>query len=133
MNATLHAAIVNALASALAPAQVYSQVPQDATMPYVLVAEASGDQWDTSDSDGGRVAIEVTVISGYLGTREALVLADAIRSTLGHGEGLDLEGAATLVDLWTSQPSTDILDDGRTTRAMVRVTVLLDDIAPTTA
>lgn len=137
MNQALHNAIVDVLTAGLAsplPAiPVYSgQPPQDQPMPYVLVGEASGDAWNTSTSKGARVSLEATIVSSYKGAKEALAIADRVMTLLGHGETVNLAGAATLVDLWCSPPSTDTLDDGRTTRAPVRITALVDDIAPTT-
>lgn len=133
MNQAFHNAVIDILTTGLSPVLVYSQVPQDAPRPYVLVADANGDAWDTSDSEGAKVTLEVTIISDYRGTLQALNLADQVDTILGHGESINLAGAASLVDLWTAPPSLDNLDDGRTTRATVRVSALLDDIAPTTA
>jgi hypothetical protein len=128
VNEELHKAIIAALTAALAPVQVYSQAVENAARPFLLVGDAQGDAWDTSDSDGAKLSLEVAIESDYHGSKEALELADQVKATLAHGAGLNLNGTATLVDLWTSPPSTDTLDDGRITRAVVRVSCLLDDI-----
>lgn len=132
MNQALHNAVIDLL-NAETGLLWFSQVPQDQARPYGLVADASGDHWDTSDSDGAKVGLDLVIVSDYKGTKEVLHFCDLVDTALGDGTPLNLSGAAVVVDLWSAPPSVDILDDGRTTRATVRVTVLLDDIAPTTA
>lgn len=132
MNQELHSAIIQALGSVLGGIPVWADAPQDqATAMYVLVQEGESKNEDTDSSHGAKVGLDLTVHSTSRGTKDLLAVCDLIHTAL-NGQSLTLQ-QATFVAMWTDGPSLQFQDDGRTHRGVVRLTVLVDDIAPITA
>lgn len=131
MNQELHQAIITLLSSALG-LPVWADAPQDqASSLYVMVQEGESANVDTDTSHGAKVGLDLTVYSSAHGTKSLLAVCDQIHTAL-NGQSLTLSSAA-FVAMWTDGPSLQFQDDGRTHRGVVRLTVLVDDIAPTTA
>lgn len=114
----LQRAVLAALTSALAPVEVYDDVPEGAAHPYVSMGDMAVAAASGKTGDGERHTLTLHVWSRSSGRKEAKELLGGIKAAL-HDRPPTLEGHA-LVSL-RFQSATDSLDpDGITRHGVIR-------------
>jgi hypothetical protein len=86
-----------AIAAITGPGRVFDRRITRAEPPYLVLGEAVSSDYSTGDEPGTEHRFEVEAWTGQNGRKEAVELADAVRSAL-HEADLALSGA-TLVNL----------------------------------
>lgn len=129
----LQQAVMALLTTGLAPDAVYGAVPQDATVPRVVVGEPSSERVDTDSSLGALVKLKVRVIRKAGDIAGSTAMSDRIHELLHHTALLTLS-SATVVNVYIEGMAGDPpADEGKTRETEISVAVLLDDITPGTA
>ena len=105
-----------------APARLYDHAPPGLTFPYVTFGALHVAPYDTKTETGFEQTVTLDIWSRYRGQREAQDILQAIYTAL-HRATLTISGATFLLCEFHSADLTP-LDDGITTHAAVRFTVM---------
>lgn len=76
----------SALTALLGSAWLHDDVPQNTAFPYVVLEQMRLNDWSTGTELGSEHILMLHIWSRYDGKREALEIADAIRSALDDAE-----------------------------------------------
>ena len=106
--------------------EVYDDLPQNASMPYIVAGEIEGREWSDKFQPGQEVTSSIHVWSNYPGRKEAGEIMDEILSALTSSP-LTLEGGfrAIVSALELSEIIVDI--DGVTRHGILRMRYLISE------
>ena len=107
--------------------EVYDDLPQNASMPYVVAGEIEGREWSDKFQPGQEVTSSIHVWSNYPGRKEAGEIIDEILSALSSSP-LNLEGGfgAVVSTLELSEIIVDI--DGVTRHGILKIKYLIEEV-----
>lgn len=105
---------------------VYDDVPQGATFPYVVIGEDDSIPFDTDDSTGFDTELTIHVWSRYSGMKEVKDIMSDVYSTLNRRE-LSVSGAHVVDCIFQHQ---DVLldPDGITRHGIIRFRLTTENI-----
>ena len=107
--------------------EVYDDLPQNASMPYIVAGEIEGREWSDKFQPGQEVTSSIHVWSNYPGRKEAGEIMDEILSALSSSP-LNLEGGfgAVVSTLELSEIIVDI--DGVTRHGILKIKYLIEEV-----
>ena len=107
--------------------EVYDDLPQNASMPYVVAGEIEGREWSDKFQPGQEVTSSIHIWSNYPGRKEAGEIMDEILSALSSSP-LNLEGGfgAVVSTLELSEIIVDI--DGVTRHGILKIKYLIEEV-----
>jgi len=107
--------------------EVYDDLPQNASMPYIVAGEIEGREWSDKFQPGQEVTSSIHVWSNYPGRKEAGEIMDEILSALTSSP-LTLEGGfrAVVSTLELSEIIVDI--DGVTRHGILKIKYLIEEV-----
>ena len=106
---------------------VYSKKPQDeddSRFPYVVIGDFNGSPWDTDDTVGQQVLVQVHVFSRSTSDLQRLGITDEIYNALNRYD-LQITGVNTVDCLYDNYLEFDD-PDGKTTHGVVTFRVTYD-------
>ena len=125
-TAALHAALISVpdVLAALGGDRLYDAAPQKAAYPYAVFGEISGRDWSGTAFHGTEATWRIEVFSRQRGRAEANAIARAIEQATTV---LDLTPPGLrIVNLRVARIETARLRDGRTFRARLSLTALIE-------
>jgi hypothetical protein len=102
-----------------------AMAPDGYPLPYLSVSGASGQPFDTKDSDGLSAVVDVHVWTDYRGELQCLQLMDAVTDAL-HDAALILDNADLVMCILNNTAGPMLDPDGRTLHGVCSFTVVTD-------
>lgn len=115
-----------ALTTLLGGAHVFDDVPQDASFPYVTLAQSEARDWSTGTEEGSEHIVTLHVWSRAGGKKETQAIVEAVQDVL-HDADLTLSDHR-LINLRQERAEVRLEPDGETYRAILRYRAVTEPV-----
>jgi len=105
--------------------EVYDDVPQDGTYPYIVIGEASSGEFDTKTFNGFETGVVIHSWSRYDGRQEVKEMMGAVYAAL-HNVLIEVEDFNTVLCLFEFS-ETLLEDDGITRHGIQRFNLVINE------
>tara|TARA_Y100000361_G_scaffold145716_1_gene155256 strand:- start:5037 stop:5444 length:408 start_codon:yes stop_codon:yes gene_type:complete len=105
--------------------QIYDNVPQDTSYPYVVIGNINTNNEGTATLDGNEYLVDIDVWSRYRGKKEISEISERIYNLL-HDQSLSVSGASHVMTR-ASSVQTLVAGDGITRHGIISLSIIVYD------